>query len=263
MANTNTFEGNLFFEAEYHDPSLGLTLSLDPSNSMFNFDEFTVSNPHDGLFDAPLNFDTIDELASDQQTISPKDIFMNDTTSAPPSGAFTDLTTPGTSTFESPYMANSTETSPLFTDNPSFEDDPDKWPSLFAETEEPSRPTTSTLYYLDSPKTSHVAPKMSRNGSSPGQPSSRQSHKGRGSFAAAAGVAPKRRDKPLPDIKVEDPNDIIAVKRARNTLAARKSREKRVEQKEALVVENIDLKEDVAYWKGIAMALGHDGQERR
>ena len=40
---------------------------------------------------------------------------------------------------------------------------------------------------------------------------------------------------PLPTITIEDPNDTVAVKRAENTLLARKSREKYQEQTEALL----------------------------
>ena len=54
----------------------------------------------------------------------------------------TDLTTPGTSAFDSPYIANSTETSPLFAED-SFADDPDKWPSLFEPIEE--QPSTGPV----------------------------------------------------------------------------------------------------------------------
>lgn len=252
MAHSDLFEGSSFVEELTQ--SSDLTSSPDSSDTMFNFGEFTsASDAHnDGLFDAlhsfNSNFEAINDLALVQpSTVSPKDI-MVDSMSAPPSGAFTDLTTPGTSTFESPYTAHSTETSPLFMDNLSPDDDPDKWPSLFGEIEEPE-------HHPPAPKPSHVAPTMSRNDSSPGQSSSRSSHQGRHSFTA--GVAPRRRDKPLPAITVEDPSDTVAVKRARNTLAARKSREKRMERTEALVSQVGDLEAEVEHWKSIALGLGH------
>lgn len=71
----------------------------------------------------------------------------------------------------------------------------------------------------------------------------------------ASDSAPKQGDKPLSDITDEDPSDNVAVKRAQNTLAARKSREKRVAQKEAPIVENSTLKDDVACWKDRAASL--------
>ncbi|KFZ11289.1 hypothetical protein V502_07623 [Pseudogymnoascus sp. VKM F-4520 (FW-2644)] len=53
--------------------------------------------------------------------------------------------------------------------------------------------------------------------------------------SAAAGISARKHNQPLPPIVVEDPNDTVAIKRARNTLAARKSRqrnrERRVERK--------------------------------
>lgn len=232
----------------------------DSSDTMFNFGDFTsTSDAHDDGLDESLNnftnhFEAINDPAPGQaSTVSPSEI-MVDSMSAPPSGAFTDLTTPGTSTWESPYAANSCETSPLFMDNLSPDDDPDKWPSLFGEIREPEReaPVSDSI---TSPKTSHVAPKMSRNDSSPGQTSSRSSHQGRHSFTA--GVAPRRRDKPLPAITVEDPTDTVAIKRARNTLAARKSREKRMERTEALLNQVNDLEVEVEHWKSIALGMGH------
>jgi hypothetical protein len=47
-------------------------------------------------------------------------------------------------------------------------------------------------------------------------------------------AASRKREKPLPPIIVEDPNDTIAMKRARNTLAARESRQRKMEQFEKL-----------------------------
>ena len=153
-------------------------------------------------------------------------------------------------------MANSTETSPLFATDDSFTEDPDKWPSLFDPIEEDTDngPVSHFAGATPSPST-YVAPKMSRNASSPGQSSPRSSHQGR--HSSTSGVNSRRRDKPLPAITVEDPNDIIAVKRARNTMAARKSREKRVERTEQLVTQVTQLEADVEYWKNIAISRGH------
>lgn len=258
-------EGN-FSKAGASSPDFELTPSLpdiSSDNTMFDFDGFPTLAPDahtDGHYDGSLDFGAHFEpantpapaQASTVQTVSPKDI-MVDSMSEPPSGAFTDLTTPGTSSFESPYMANSSETSPLFLED-SFNEDPDQWPSLFGPCEDLSNKTPAPCY-ASSPTTALVAPKMSRNDSSPGQSSSRSSHQGHHSFTA--GVAPRRRDKPLPAITVEDPNDTVAVKRARNTLAARKSREKRVERTEALINQVNHLEEEVEKWKNIALSMGH------
>ena len=259
LEGTFTRDGSLTPQSE-------LTTSLSDvssSDTMFDFSDYTNTAPDahsDGHFDLSLDFSTQFESinhpaaaqASSVQTISPKDL-MVDTISAPPSGAFTDLTTPGTSTFESPYMANSNETSPMFAEE-AFSEDPDQWPSLFDPVDEPM-PNGPLSHFTQSPTTTHAAPKMSRNASSPGQTSARSSTQGRHSFAS--GVAPRRRDKPLPAITIEDPNDTVAVKRARNTLAARKSREKRQERTEALLSQVNMLEEEVEKWKNIALSMGH------
>ena len=259
LEGTSTRDGSLTSQSELTTcPS-----DVSSSDTMFDFSDYTNAAPDahsDGHFDSSLDFSTQFESinhpaaaqASNVQTVSPKDL-MVDTVSAPPSGAFTDLTTPGTSTFESPYMANSNETSPMFAEE-AFGDDPDHWPSLFDPVDE-AMPNGSLSHFTQSPTTTHVAPKMSRNASSPGQTSARSSTQGRHSFAS--GVAPRRRDKPLPAITIEDPNDTVAVKRARNTLAARKSREKRQERTEALLSQVNMLEEEVEKWKNIALSMGH------
>ena len=238
-------------------------LDISSSDAIFDLIEFANTAPDaqseshfNGALDYGSHFEAINQPApaqgSNVQTISPKDL-MVDSISAPPSGAFTDLTTPGTSNFESPYMANSTETSPMFAEE-SFGDDPDQWPSLFDPVDEPM--TNGLLSHLtQSPKTIHVAPNMSRNASSPGQKSARSSQQGRHSFTS--GVAPRRRDKPLPAITVDDPNDTAAVKRAKNTLAARKSRVKRQERTESLVAQVNMLEDEVEKWRNIALSMGH------
>ena len=258
MASANSFEGSSFLEKRTLSQASDLTSPSDSANSMFNLDDFPASDFH-GLVDGSANHDTefdynFESASPEERTVSPKDLFTHNATSEPPSAAFTDLTTPATSILESPYMANSSAVSPLVFNNASFDENPDEWPSLFADTEELTNPTPCQPHYTASPQAVHVAPKMSRNDSQ-GQSSTRSSHQGRHSFTS--GVASKRRDKPLPAITVEDPTDIVAVKRARNTLAARKSREKRVERTEALLTQVEELQSEVEHWKNIARSYGH------
>ena len=179
--------------------------------------------------------------------------------SAPPSTSFTDLTTPGTSYEQSPYgMPDTSETSPLFSEA-DLDQDANNWPSLFETSDDfTPQPVANTnksskapASYNASPRTAHVAPKMSRNDSSPGS----SSKGGRHSFTS--GVGAKRRDKPLPEIHVEDPTDTTAVKRARNTMAARKSRQKRMERTEQLETKVEELEGEVEHWKAIALSRGH------
>lgn len=263
MALSHSFEGiSSPEESSSLEPELTRARSDVSSDSMFDFNNdnngFTSApSSSDGLLDGSLDFGTHFESINDPAppqtpnllTVSPKDL-MVDSMSAPPSGAFTDLTTPGTSLYDSPFVANSTETSPLFAEE-SFTDDPDQWPSLFDPIEEDTSKGPVSHFAGVSPSPTYVAPKMSRNGSSPGQ----STHHGR--HASTSGVGSKRRDKPLPAITVEDPNDVVAIKRARNTMAARKSREKRVERTEQLVNQVTQLEAEVEHWKNIAIGMGH------
>lgn len=207
--------------------------------------ELSFFSPAD--FDLRTDFGLFDDHQSTAQsesilTVSPKDIMVD---SAPPSTTFTNLTTPGTSYFDSPYFDVSSDTSPRFgTDNLAPESD--TWTPLFMDDD--CANVNASVH--------SVAPRMSRNGSSPGQASSRGgSNQGR--HSSSSGVSSRRRDKPLPAITVDDPHDIVAVKRARNTLAARKSRQKRVEQSEQLMKQVQDLELQVEYWKQIALRGGH------
>lgn len=265
MALSHTYQGTSSPEGSSNsEPELTVVLSDISSDHMFDLNDNDFTSAPDSshaLFDGSLDFgghfEPINDPAPAQmpnlQTVSPKDL-MVDSMSAPPSGAFTDLTTPGTSAFDSPYMANSTETSPLFAEE-SFADDPDKWPSLFDPIEAETNIGPVSHFAAASPSPTNTAPIMSRNDSSPGQSSTRSSHQGRHSIAS--GVMPKRRDKPLPAINIEDPTDTVAVKRARNTMAARKSREKRVERVEQLVNQVTQLEAEVEHWRNIAISRGH------
>lgn len=220
--------------------------------------DFTMSPDAPGISFGSADFDPVTDFGSFHdhgatpysesiQTVSPKDIMAD---SAPPSTTFTNLTTPGTSYLDSPYDLNfSADTSPLF-DSENLASESNTWPSLFNDDfTDVSAPVHSRA--LD------VSTKMSRNGSSPGQSSSRGvSNQGR--HSSGSGVSSRRREKPLPAITVDDPHDIVAVKRAKNTLAARRSRQKRLEQSEQLMKQVEDLEEQVEYWKQIALRRGHE-----
>lgn len=249
------------------EPSKPFVLTTRPSEMLFDYTDFHASpdvSPDDSLFSS-ADFDphsgTTDfinhpaQVSDNVRTISPKDIMVD--ISAPPSTTYTNLTTPGTSYIDSPlYIANSTDTSPLFA-NENLPADADNWTSLFHDENAQHVATdVSCERFTESPASAtHVAPMMSRHDSSPGQSSSRGSQQGRHSFTS--GVNPRRRDKPLPAIIVDDPHDTVAIKRARNTLAARKSRQKRVERYDELVAQVAELEKKVDYWKQIALSSGH------
>ena len=60
--------------------------------------------------------------------------------------------------------------------------------------------------------------------------------------------------KPLPPICISDTNDALAMKRARNTLAARKSRQRKTARFEALEKRNAELEVERDRWKEIALS---------
>lgn len=193
-------------------------------------------------------------------TISPKDIFNPD--SFPPSTSFTNLTTPGSTYLDTPD--DSFETSPLY----NAADCGKPWVPLFGDDED----TTSGSF----PAPTSVTPPMTRTTSTssgnqilihPGGKSAQTQQLKRSStgaspstigasaskHSAVAGVGARKRDKPLPPIVVDE-NDAVALKRAKNTAAARKSRAKKVEEHDKLLGEIASLKAEVEYWKSRAMA---------
>jgi len=72
--------------------------------------------------------------------------------------------------------------------------------------------------------------------------------------SSTSGVSARKRNQPLPPIVVEDPQDTVAIKRARNTLAARKSRQKKMERFDELEGEIEKLTRDRDHWKALALA---------
>ncbi|KAI1131084.1 hypothetical protein F5Y10DRAFT_275663 [Nemania abortiva] len=180
-------------------------------------------------------------------TVSPGELLIREPFSAPNSTAFTNLTTP--SNFgESPEFENY-EVSPNYGD---FDVGSDNWFPLFPQEASTTEQTTSVKSPVEVPAETEIAetdslPRRKSGNSSP--PS--QSH---GRHSSVSGVNSRRRDKPLPPIIVDDPNDTVAMKRARNTLAARKSRERKALKLEELEEQIAKLKEERDHWKQIALS---------
>ncbi|OQD87666.1 hypothetical protein PENANT_c005G08329 [Penicillium antarcticum] len=231
MSTPNFLEGNLPYVSPYS------------SDSIANF----AQAPHDDLFglpsagfhgmDSPLAFESIpmgdDELFSGPPgTISPKDLMMD--SSVPPSGTFTDLSTPS---FESPGNF-SQNTSPMFTDMDLVGHE--EWPSLFDGSEHMNAFDVASLdvaavLAAEQPKKPSL--RVSVAPSSPASPALKRSSPARSSpvpasggvrHSSISGVGARSR-KNLSPVEF-DPSDPIAAKRARNTEAARKSRAKKMER---------------------------------
>ena len=171
--------------------------------------------------------------------------------SAPNSTALTTLTSPSIYN-ESPDF-DSFDVSPNFGSSDFDVGNGDAWFPLFPPSNPPPAPakeehspaTQSDDLEVMEPKPGH---QRRKSGNSHSPPSGRHS--------SVSGVSSRRRDKPLPPIIVEDPNDTIAMKRARNTLAARKSRERKAQRFDELEDKIEKLTADRDYWKDRAIALG-------
>jgi general control protein GCN4 len=185
-------------------------------------------------------------------TVSPQDLFRDPPMSAPNSAAFTNLTTPSMYT-ESPALDY--DNSPLIFNNvDAIENSSDPWFSLFPESNnvDPEGIDMSPLQpgeeKLVAEALREVNSSRRRSGtSSPGRQSS------------VSGVS-RKRTKVLDPI-IPDPGDDKAVKRARNTMAARKSREKKMQRFDELERQIAELKEERDKWKAIALRkeTGHIG----
>jgi general control protein GCN4 len=218
----------------------------------FNMDQvsaFTAINDHS-------------TAAGSIRTVSPKDIFADHFGSAPPSAAFTNLTSPDID--ESPFLNNdSFECSPMFQNEPTLMSS--DWFSLFPEEEsktvEPNYGPAAVSQPLERTISSQS---MERSGSSStGSPIVLDSSFRRKSSVtnspATNGISKSRRRKgPLPAISV-DPSDKIALKRARNTLAARESRQRKFDHVSELEKRIADAEAETERWKSIALAHGYNG----
>jgi general control protein GCN4 len=180
-------------------------------------------------------------------TVSPSEITMNPTTMPTP-------------TFSSPYLFDSPsegyDTSPLFS-----ADDiggGDNWYSLFPETKQDSEDSSAAASAsLHQAMIGEIIVKQCDSRETSTSPET--SPKCTGSTrmlkrSSTSGV--RKRQQPLPPIVVEDPSDIVALKRARNTLAARKSRAKKAERMDELEATIQELKAEVEHWKSIALSKG-------
>lgn len=189
-------EANVAYGGTYAD--LGMpTQPYLSSVSDLNFADFLFGDS---------SFTSVNTSASAPSTISPRDLLMD---SVPPSSVIPDLT-PASAMLETPW------TSPM----EDFNNDVNHYPSLFAhETIDDDFPS--------------FAPSMTRQDSSasqivvhPGGDRKRSAVDESPEVESADAATARKKRKPLKPITV-DPSDVIAVKRAKNTAAARKSRDKK------------------------------------
>lgn len=192
------------------------------------------------IYDPQMNLST--SSSTNMGTVSPQDLLVRDPFSAPNSTAFTNLTSPSTYN-ESPEYTDNFDVSP-FVGNGDVDHAlaGDPWFPLFPQDDKEVDQSP-----LLPEEELEAAESFKANRRRSGSASSPTSH------SAIAGVASRKRDKPLPPIIVEDPNDTVAMKRARNTLAARKSRQRKMQKFEELEDEISKLKAERDHWKNIAL----------
>ena len=218
----------------------------------------------------PLEFSNLDsdiQLFNNSEpttftTVSPQELTMNANhlTSAPSGDFFTNQSTPGSEIFDSPYAGYSNHyigTNDTLISNLDDELGPESsaWGSLFPS-EMPSLDTSAPVTSIE-----HESPvAMSRTASSSGR------------FSSSVGIAKSSRrvTKPLAPLNPDLETDPRNKKRMKNTEAARKSRAKKETERGEFMAENarlrkeLELKEqDLAYWKGIALASGAANNPRQ
>lgn len=245
-------------------------LSLDtyvPLDSPFGELDSASSFTWDSL--AANAFTPINEssgASTSARTVSPKDIF-NDPSSEPQSTAFTNLTTPDLDLNDSPYGVDSYQTSPMFQDSGDFGGQTDPWFSLFPDSGSAEQPPADSMERSVSHQSVDATSNSSSSANSPIilDAANRRKSSATGSPAlltVAAVTKPRRRKGPLPPIAV-DPSDKVALKRARNTLAARDSRARKYElmaqlerQKSELQDENTGLRAENEKLKRLLLEAG-------
>ncbi|KAK4237688.1 cross-pathway control protein 1 [Achaetomium macrosporum] len=192
---------------------------------------------------------------SNMGTVSPQDLLIHEPfMSAPNSTALTALTSPSIYN-ESPDFGDGYDVSPSFGSGDFDNGSTDAWFPLFPQTksqpevsQKPASAEHSPASKSDDLEVTESTSGHRRKSSGTSPPSSRPS-----SFV---GVSSRRRDKPLPPIIVEDPTDVVAMKRARNTLAARKSRERKAQRLEELEEKILKLTAERDHWRNVALAHG-------
>lgn len=238
-----------FGKAPLYDPSdcHGLTHCSDISYGAEPLFGEAVSGEHASDLDLAVALQASNNPAMTQgtpvsQTISPQDLMIDDW--APDSTPSSFLETPGTTEFDSPntFIANSTDPSPFMDHTLDFSIGSEPM-NHFASLDDIEQMQAAAL---------PNAQGFQSSADTAAVPMSRDASSGSKRPAKADARVSKRSRGPLPPIKVEDENDTVAVKRCRNTLAARKSRAKRQAHVEELEAEVERLTRDLEYWRNAA-----------
>lgn len=228
------------------------------------FDEFTAfeggastQNAFPSAYSSPAvptmydpNVNLSSSSSTNMGTVSPQDLLVRDFASAPNSTSFTNLTSPSTYN-ESPEYNDNFDVSP-FVGNSQDSDHAqvgDEWYPLFPDQVEQQVDQSPLLPEEELEVSEHLRASTTRRRSGTATSPT-------GTHSSVSGVNSRKRDKPLPPIIVEDPNDTVAMKRARNTLAARKSRQRKMQRFDELEDKIAKLEAERDHWKDIALRRG-------
>jgi hypothetical protein len=162
---------------------------------------------------------------------------------------------------DSPFITDSYDTSPLFQPDGDLQDTSNWFPLFTDNSEKMSHPPTANPLERTVSSNSMAQSSSSSTNSPVIHVSNRRKSSVNSSPATHAsvnGVKPRRRKGPLPPIAV-DPNDKVALKRARNTLAARDSRQRKFDHVQTLERKNEELEAEIEKWKTLAYAHGYSG----
>jgi general control protein GCN4 len=239
-----------------------------PRTDMELFDDFTAfeggaatHNSFHSAYSSPavptlydIGVNASSSSSTNMGTVSPQDLVVRDPfASAPNSTALTNLTSPSTYN-ESPEYVDGFDVSPFIGNGDldhSLSGDP--WYPLFPPEEQTEAPAVESSSPLLPEEELEVSEALRASASGTRRRSGTNSSPPTGSRASLSGVSARKRDKPLPPIIVEDPNDTVAMKRARNTLAARKSRQRKMQRFEELEDRIMKLEAERDHWKEIAL----------
>lgn len=271
-----------------YDPSSGVNMTKDEAMNHFgatDADAFTGDAlsfdayfNDDAMIDAPVaRFTPINDATGSMSTlpdtVSPADLLYNDF-SAPNSNSFTNLTTPSMLDDNSPFLTDSANVSPAFElgDFNTTGAHHDSFAPLFPSNEFDHLGSATTVQArkqhrdLNSSSESLVrqasTSAMSRSTSARSNTDAPMSSttkadilRHRLSLNAGIGKSSRRATKALGPIEVDE-GDERALKRAKNTLAARKSRQKKKDEVETLESKLLEMVEERDYWKMLAVRYG-------
>lgn len=195
------------------------------------------------------DFTQVNQGTESKHTVSPQELFMDN--SAPNSSTMTNLTSP--SLYDgSPDDFSSYNASPLFSTDKDVGDS-NHWPPLFSDElmYAPANPSVSLGDFDLEETTRATSVAMSRTTST-----ASAADKSEKRMSISAGVHKnKRTGRLLGPIEV-DTDDTAAMKRAKNTMAARKSRQKKRDVEDGLRSELDEMKAQRDHWMHTAIRYG-------